>query len=206
MVLLVITVMSPKKSENIEDTYKKYTQIEHVLARPGMYIGEIATITSEQWIINNEDKIICKYVKWNPGIYKIFDEIITNASDECQRNKGVKNIFINFNKEDNSISVKNDGSGIPITIHKEHNIYVPELIFGNLLSSTNYNDSIKRTTGGLNGLGAKLTNIFSKKFIVETVSSGKKYIQVFENNMSIINTPDISVTKEMLKGTRSLLE
>tara|TARA_B100001093_G_C26859789_1_gene1029398 strand:- start:1959 stop:5231 length:3273 start_codon:yes stop_codon:yes gene_type:complete len=188
--------MSPKKKESIEETYKKYTQIEHVLARPGMYVGEIATITSEQWILNNEDKIISKYVKWNPGIYKIFDEIITNASDECQRNKGVKNIFINFNKKENSISVKNDGSGVPITIHKEHNIYVPELIFGNLLSSTNYNDSVKRTTGGLNGLGAKLTNIFSKQFIVETVHSGKKYIQIFEDNMSKINKPVITDTKE----------
>ena len=188
--------MPPKKKETIEETYKKYTQIEHVLARPGMYIGEIATITSEQWILNNKEQIIRKFVCWNPGIYKIFDEIITNASDECQRNKGVKNIYVNFNKEDNSISVKNDGSGIPIEIHKEHNIYVPELIFGNLLSSTNYDDSIKRTTGGLHGLGAKLTNIFSIKFIVETVYSGNKYIQIFENNMSKIGKPEITKTTE----------
>jgi len=161
-----------------------------------MYVGEISTITSEQWIINNDNNIISKFVKWNPGIYKIFDEIITNASDECQRNKSVKNIYIHLNKDNNTISVKNDGSGIPITVHKEHGIYVPELIFGNLLSSTNYNDSVKRTTGGLNGLGAKLTNIFSKKFIVETVCSGKKYSQTFENNMSKINSPVITVTKE----------
>jgi len=186
--------MLNKKS--IEATFKKYTQIEHVLERSGMYIGEKETITSEQWILDKNDKIISKFVKWNPGIYKIFDEIITNSSDECQRNKQVKNIYVNFNTEEESISVYNDGSGIPIEIHKEHKIYVPELIFANLLSSTNYNDSDKRTTGGLNGLGAKLTNIFSKKFIVETVCSGYKYIQIYEKNMSIINKPKISTTKE----------
>jgi len=103
---------------SIENKYKKFTQIEHVLARPGMYIGEIATVTSEQWILEpKSEQIISKFVKWNPGIYKIFDEIVTNASDECQRNKSVKNIKINFNTENNSITVFNDGSGIPVEIH-----------------------------------------------------------------------------------------
>ena len=179
----------------VENRYKKFTQIEHVLARPGMYIGEISTLTSEQWILDSKnEKIINKIITWNPGIYKIFDEIVTNASDECQRNKSVKNIKVEFNKD--TISVFNDGSGIPIQIHKEHQIYVPELIFGNLLSSSNYNDSEKRTTGGLNGLGAKLTNIYSTEFVIETVCSGEKYIQIYRNNMSEINKPEISKTKE----------
>ena len=178
---------------SIEQTYKKFTQIEHVLARPGMYIGDIATVNSEQWIIDSSNKIVEKFVKWNPGIYKIFDEIITNASDECQRSKLVKNIKVDI--EGNTISVTNDGSGIPIEIHKDHQIYVPELIFGNLLSSSNYDDSKKRTTGGLNGLGAKLTNIYSSEFIIETVSSGKKYIQVFKDNMSVIEKPTITNCK-----------
>lgn len=184
-------------SAQIENKYKKFTQIEHVLARPGMYIGEIATIVSDQWILDKkEERIINKSVKWNPGIYKIFDEIITNASDECQRNKAVRTIKVHLNTENNTISVMNDGSGIPIEIHKEHKIYVPELIFGNLLSSSNYNDSEKRTTGGLNGLGAKLTNIYSKTFTVETVHSGKKYTQTFKNNLSVIESPEIKTTKE----------
>jgi len=184
-------------SDTVESKYKKFTQIEHVLARPGMYIGEISTITSEQWILDSKgEKIINKFVKWNPGIYKIFDEIVTNASDECQRSKSVKNIKIDFDIKTNSITVTNDGSGIPIQIHKEHDIYVPELIFGNLLSSSNYDDSKKRTTGGLNGLGAKLTNIYSCEFIIETVSSGQKYRQVFTSNMSVINKPEITKTKD----------
>ena len=185
-------------AKSIEDTYKKYTQIEHVMARPGMYVGEIATITSEQWILNKEkDKLISKFVKWNPGIYKLFDEIITNAADESQRNSLLKNIKISITG--NTISVYNDGAGIPIQLHKEHGIYVCELIFGNLLSSSNYNDKVKRTVGGLNGLGAKLTNIFSKEFIVETVSNGQKYMQTFKNNLSEIQTP---VIEKVSKSTK----
>jgi DNA topoisomerase-2 len=179
---------------SVEDKYKKFTQIEHVIARPGMYIGEIATITSEQWILDKAGQtIISKFVKWNPGIYKIFDEIITNASDECQRSNSVKNIKINIS--DNTISVLNDGTGIPIQVHKDHNIYVPELIFANLLSSSNYDDSKKRTTGGLNGLGAKLTNIYSSEFIIEIVCSGQKYVQKCSNNMSEISKPSIEKSK-----------
>ena len=190
-------------TDTVESKYKKFTQIEHVLARPGMYVGDIATITSEQWILNDkEEKIVSKFVKWNPGIYKLFDEIITNASDECQRNKSVKNIKVTFDTEENSITVHNDGSGIPIQIHKEHQVYVPELIFGNLLSSSNYDDTKKRTTGGLNGLGAKLTNIYSTHFIVETVYKGQKYNQIFRKNMSEIEKP--TITKVTAKDYTSI--
>ena len=84
--------------------------------------------------------------------------------------------------ENDEISVFND-SGIPIEVHPEYKVYIPELIFANLLTSSNYDDSQKRTTGGLNGLGAKLTAIFSQYFTVETAKDGKKYTQTFEKNL-----------------------
>ena len=59
------------------------------------------------------------------------------------------------------ISVLNDGDGIPVELHKEHNRYVPELIFGHHCSQ-NFDDSNKRLVGGRNGLGAKLASIWSK--------------------------------------------
>ncbi len=179
--------------------YKKLSQIEHVLKRPGMYIGDIKNTTSENWIL--EDSVMTEKIgEWNPGIYKLFDEIITNASDEAQRNSSVTEIKITFNED--SFSVYNN-SGIPIEILPEHgDIYVPELIFTNLLTSSNFDDSIKRTTGGLHGLGAKLTAIFSKKFIIETCKDSKKYHQVIENNLSVINKPKItSSSKEYTKIT-----
>jgi DNA topoisomerase II len=83
-------------------------------------------------------------------------------------------IKIDIKQSENSISVWNNGRGIPIEIHKEHNCYVPEMIFGQLLTSSNYDDKQKKVTGGRNGFGAKLCNIFSTEFVVETGSASKK--------------------------------
>ena len=180
------------------EKYKKYSQIEHVLARPGMYVGDTKNTKSNMWIFK-ENSMKLTAGEWNPGVYKIFDEILTNASDEVQRNKSVSCIKVDIS--DNEISVYND-SGIPIEIHQEYKIYVPELIFANLLTSSNFDDSEERTTGGLHGLGAKLTAIFSKEFTVETAKGGKKYIQLFEENLSKINKPKITKsTKEYTKIT-----
>ena len=78
-------------------------------------------------------------------------------------------------------------------MHAKEKVYVPELVFGHLLTSSNYNDSVKKVTGGRNGFGAKLTNIFSKKFTITTADSSnrKKYIQIFKNNLSEICAPKI---------------
>lgn len=93
-----------------------------------------------------------------------------------------------------SISVWNNGKGIPIVMHKEHKVYVPELVFGHLLTSSNYDDKIKKVTGGRNGYGAKLTNIFSKKMTIETADSKnrKLYKQTFSNNMKKIGEPSLT--------------
>lgn len=82
--------------------------------------------------------------------------------------------------EKNIVSIWNNGKGIPIEVHKEQNVYVPTLIFGQLLTSSNYDDTERKVTGGRNGFGAKLCNIFSSKFIVETACSdyGKRFKQV----------------------------
>jgi DNA topoisomerase-2 len=157
-----------------------------------MYVGDIKNTESSEWV-HSDNKMIKMSGTWNPGIYKIFDEIITNSSDEVQRNKNVTNIKVEISSE--SISVFND-SGIPIEIHPEYKVYIPELIFSNLLTSSNFDDTQQRTTGGLNGLGAKLTAIFSSEFIIETCSKGKKYVQKFEKNLSIINKPSITKSKQ----------
>jgi DNA topoisomerase-2 len=87
---------------------------------------------------------------------------------------------VNIDRENNVISVWNNGRGIPIEMHAKEKVYVPELIFGHLLTSSNYDDSEKKVTGGRNGYGAKLCNIFSTEFVIETGDSekGKKYKQV----------------------------
>lgn len=84
-----------------------------------------------------------------------------------------------------TISILNDGQCIPIQLHKQHKVYIPELIFGHLLTSSNYEDSVNKVTGGRNGYGAKLTNIFSNLFEVEVADgeNKKKLKIVWQNNM-----------------------
>lgn len=139
-----------------------------------------------------------KEISFVPGLYKIFDEILVNAADNKQRDPSMKCIKVNIDRSTNEISVWNDGKGIPVTIHKEHGIYVPELIFGHLLTSSNYDDAQKKVTGGRNGYGAKLTNIFSKRFVVETAdkASGLRFKQVFMNNMSERTKPIVTKCSE----------
>lgn len=110
-------------------------------------------------------------ITWIPGLFKIYDEILVNAADNHQRDKSMNMIKITIDPRENKISVWNNGKGIPIHIHKEQKCYVPEMIFGQLLTSSNYDDKQKKTTGGRNGYGAKLANIFSTKFILETGDS-----------------------------------
>lgn len=73
------------------------------------------------------------------------------------------------------ISVLNNGHPIPIVMHSEYEMYVPELIFGVLLTGSNYDDTQKRVVGGRNGFGAKLTNVYSTEFIVEINDGSKLY-------------------------------
>jgi DNA topoisomerase-2 len=185
--------MAPKKEKTVEEVYQKKSQLEHVLHRPGMYIGDIDFVSSERWVIEN-DKFVRKTLNFSPGLYKIFDEIFTNATDHSQRDSTMKKIQVNFS-ETGEIVIHNDGEGIPIEIHKDIGKYVPEIIFGEFHTSSNYDDTEKRTVGGLNGYGSKLTNAFSKKFTVE-ISDGKShYIQTWENNMSVKSEPKVKAKK-----------
>ena len=184
-------------SKTIEETYQKKSQLEHVLHRPGMYIGDIDKITTEKWIISDQ-KIIKKTITFSPGLYKIFDEIFTNATDHSQRDITLKKIEVNVINDE--IVIFNDGGGIPIEIHKEIGKYVPEIIFGEFHTSSNYDDTEKRTVGGLNGYGSKLTNAFSKKFTVEICDSKNHYTQTWENNMSKMSSPVITKSKSTSKS------
>ncbi|KAI6190756.1 DNA topoisomerase 2 [Aphelenchoides bicaudatus] len=167
--------MAPKQ---VEDIYKKVSQLEHILLRPDTYIGSVEySDKAPMWIYDAaQDKILLREISYVPGLYKIFDEVLVNAADNKQRDSRMSVIKVNIDKERNEISVYNNGKGIPIVMHKTENVYVPEMIFGTLLTSSNYDDDERKVTGGRNGYGAKLCNIFSTKFIVET-QDGKKHFK-----------------------------
>lgn len=182
-------------SSNITDNYEKKTQLEHILDRPAMYIGSVENVEEEIYIFDNEhNKIIKKKILMNHGLQRIYEEILLNAFDQTVRtNTNIKNIKVNIDKETNTISIQNDGKGIPILKKEEYDLWIPEMIFGHLFTSSNYNKNTKRIVGGQNGLGAKLTNIFSKLFILETIDSDtKKSFKIsWENNFNKSCEPEI---------------
>lgn len=103
-------------------------------------------------------------------------------------------IKVNIDVELGVISVYNNGKGIPIEMHSREKMYIPELIFGRLLSSSNYDDDEKKLTGGRNGYGAKLANIYSHEFTVDTAdkNTSQKYKQTWTSNMSKVGTAKIT--------------
>jgi len=179
--------------------YDKLTQREHVLVRSDTYVGSIECTDEEHWIYDEEkNKMKKKTIKFTPGFLKIFDEILVNSADASQNDKTCDTIKIEYNKEEGYISVWNNGdNGIPIEEHEKHKMLIPTMIFGELLTGSNFDDTAERTTGGRNGLGAKLVNIFSTKFIVEIIDGKrkKKYIQEWSENMSVVGKPKVTDMK-----------
>ncbi|OXB63678.1 hypothetical protein ASZ78_008993 [Callipepla squamata] len=174
-----------QKRLSVERIYQKKTQLEHILLRPDTYIGSVETVTQPMWVFDEDVGLNCRDVTFVPGLYKIFDEILVNAADNKQRDKSMSCIKVTIDPENNTISVWNNGKGIPVVEHKVEKVYVPALIFGQLLTSSNYDDDEKKVTGGRNGYGAKLCNIFSTKFTVETACREYKKLfkQTWTDNM-----------------------
>lgn len=182
------------------DKYKKHTHREHILELPDTYIGSVETHEERRWVFNAESgKMGHTKVQFNPGFYKLFDEILVNARDALVRSTTekdktpVKHIDISVKRDGEKlvISVENDGDGIPIEEHPTEKVFIPEMIFGHLLTSGNYNKEEEKIVGGKNGYGAKLTNIFSHEFSIETRSPrhGLKYSQTWNDHMLNCSKP-----------------
>ena len=199
-------------TQELAKKYQKKSDKQHVLDNPDTYIGSIENVNSNSFIFdNNSKKIIEKNISYIPGLYKLFDEGIVNCRDHVIRmnqllnesNKKNKNKIhpvtkIDVSISDDIISLYNDGNGIDVSIHPEYNIWIPELIFGHLRTSTNYDKSEKKIVGGKNGFGFKLVLIWSTWGQIETVDfkTGQKYIQTFKNNLDIIEKPIITKTND----------
>ncbi|EOD22469.1 hypothetical protein EMIHUDRAFT_458166 [Emiliania huxleyi CCMP1516] len=178
----------------VEQTYQKLTQREHILQRPDTYVGSVEAVTQDGWVFDAAaGRMAQRKLTYVPGLYKIFDEILVNAADNKQRDTSMSEIRVEIDAAAGRISVQNNGKGVPVVMHQEHGIYVPELIFGHLLTSSNYNDNQKKVTGGRNGYGAKLANIFSSEFVVETSDSaeGKRFKMKWSDNMTAQSKPEI---------------
>jgi len=181
------------KKNSVDETYDGLEVHEQVYLRPTTYVGSIFNTLTDVYVCEKNDNkinILKKNVDFNAGFIKIFDEVITNSSDQYIKYGKVKNIYVNVG--DDFISVENDGDGIPNEIHTKFGIYAPELIFGRMFSGENYKDDKEnREVAGMNGMGVKLTNIFSKKFIVENADGKQLFYQEFYDNLKNRNQPKL---------------
>lgn len=176
--------------------YKKLSQRDHMREKPGMYVGSISSVPRSDYIFDaKEAKFSYSSFSVSPAIERTFLEIISNAADASYtaRQNGRKIYPINVEMTDTSIRVTNKGCiGIPLGIHPEHGIHVPELIFGNLLTSSNYGpaDETKKNAGTY-GIGAKATNVYSSKFqvMIGNKEERKTYHQEWEEGMSVCKPP-----------------
>lgn len=185
--------------------YVKLEPREHCLQRPAIYIGSTIAEPCVTWIADGDAQALVKReISYVPALYKIVDEVIVNSVDHATRTASeaagadlqrVKNIRVDVDAASGEITVFNDGEGIPVVVHDEHGVYIPSMIFGEMMTGTNYDDSEERMIGGQNGLGAKTANIFSRSFAVETLDTGRKLLfkQTWSDNMAAKTRP--SVTK-----------
>ena len=193
---------------NLANKYQKKTDIEHILSNPDTYIGSVEEVDTDLWILDSiSNKIVEKNIKYIPGLFKLFDEGIVNCRDHVIRMQQaisngqqncipVSNIEITID-DDGTITMLNDGNGIDVAEHPEHKMWIPEMIFGHLRTSTNYDKTEKKIVGGKNGFGFKLVLIWSTYGSVETVDHirGLKYKQEFKNNLDEICKPSITKCK-----------
>ncbi len=178
------------------ESVQKLTHVEHILKRPDSYVGPVSKVCEPYWLLNGES-FEKKQVTYSPALLKIFDEILVNAIDRNSLHpKAVTKIEVVIDKSDGFIKITNNGplGGVSVKMHEKEQIYNPELTFGHLLTSTNYDDTQKRVVGGRNGYGAKLTNVYSSEFEIE-IKDGEnkcKYVQKWNTNMTNCLPPKIT--------------
>ena len=195
-------------SSKLAETYQQKTDIEHILDAPDTYIGSIESDRVKNWSLTDNDKMIyCNY-EFIGGLFKVFDEGIVNCRDHVVRLKQkllnketniipVREIEISVDKKTGVITMYNTGNGVDVAKHPENKLWIPEMIFGHLRTSTNYKKDEKKIVGGKNGFGFKLVLIYAEWGEIETVDHirKKKYKQRFENNLTTICKPKISASK-----------
>lgn len=197
-------------SSNLAQQYQKKTDREHILDNPDTYIGSVEHVDASMYVFDEQaGHIMLRTIEYIPGLYKLFDEGVVNCRDHVIRmiqksetsagaanTKLVTHIEVTVT-EDGTIEMTNDGNGIDIAKHPEYNIWIPELIFGHLRTSTNYDKEEQKIVGGKNGFGFKLALIWSTYGRVETVDHirGLKYVQEFRGNLTEIGAPEITKLK-----------
>lgn len=179
--------------------YVKLTQVEHVLLRPDTYVGSVEPVEASMWLVSPAGGFERRTVVYRQALVKLFDEILVNALDNKARDANggpsMTVLKVDVCRATGAISVYNDGASVPVEPHPTEGCLVPELVFGCLLTGSNFDDTETRATGGRNGYGAKLTSIFSERFEVELCDGAKKYRQTWTRNMTTTGKPKVTTCR-----------
>lgn len=189
----------------VENIYKEMDEVEHILRRPGMYVGSTKKEARTFYIYDSdEEKMTIKELNYIPAMLKVVDEVISNSCDEYRRatNMGLTDLWVTIDKS-GKMTIKDNG-GIPVVVHKEAKCYVPEFVFGRLRTSSNYNDDEDRNVIGTNGVGSALSNVFSKKFVIDCADKKHSYHRSWSSNMRVLND-DLVVGKSKDHYTQTTL-
>ncbi len=181
----------------MKEIVEKLSHVDHVLKRPDSYVGSTSLVAEEYWLLNADATGFEKrLIRYSPALLKIFDEVLVNAIDRNSLYpKDVTSIKIDVDASTGAITIENNGplGGVAVVENGKENAYNPELVFGHLLTSTNYDDTQKRIVGGRNGYGAKLANIYSQDFAIKVKDPVNKvlYTQKWTKNMSVRGEPNV---------------
>ena len=206
-----VAVPISTEAQELSQKYQKKTDKQHVLDNPDTYTGSMEMTDYDTYVYDDAtNTIVPKHISIIPGLYKLFDEGVVNCRDHCVRmaqasqasqalaaadeKKPIPVTYIDIGiADDGTITMTNDGNGIDIAKHPEEDIWIPEMIFGHLRTSTNYDKTQKKITGGKNGFGFKLVLIWSSYGKIETVdhTRGLIYTQEFADNLNVIKKPVI---------------
>jgi DNA topoisomerase-2 len=201
-------------SDKLAKQYQKKTDRQHILDNPDTYIGSVENVDANMWVFDDDTgKIVLRQIEYIPGLYKLFDEGIVNCRDHVIRmiqsnseDKKCVSYIETTISDDGVITFRNDGNGIDVARHPEYDVWIPEMVFGHLRTSTNYDKTEKKIVGGKNGFGFKLVLIWSEFGSIETVDHvrGLKYTQEFKNNLSEIVKPTVTKIKGGVKPYTSV--
>ena len=164
---------------------KKISDRDKVLLRPNRFIGNTKPYETETYVFNG-DVFIKRKVSYTPGLIKIIREVIDNSIDEAIRTSYQFANKIDITCDGNTLSVKDNGRGIPIVTMEGMNddgILMPEGAWTLLSAGSNFDDDDDNTTLGQNGEGVALTCIFSKRFEGITCDGSKTFKLVSVNNL-----------------------